>query len=274
MYFYQNNKQYMKRAAWVCCVFFLWISCQKSADGNIPGTATDSTKSCRLVRMTQGLHNDTVYLVSYDDKGRIASILDSVNHNTHKAVYDASGNLVQISCSSLPYSFNVEYNSTGLISKITWLFLFQTEQYVYEYDAGKRPVKRTESIQNSSGTWVPYTYRTYTFNSDSDITRTSDTPASGGTTDVTNYTFTADQNIASPICLFNYAGYLGFYEIMDLDFYFNKHMVSSFTSSGESVQQSYTRDSSNAVAKIISQRTDAGAAAPYTFTRNFFYSCK
>ncbi len=258
----------------VCCLLF---GCQKSSD--------HAVNNCRITRIVQGLNNDTVFLVNYDDKGRIAAINDSTHKGSWVVTYNADGKLVGYTNGHS--DFSAVYNTDGMPVKITTVALggpfliFWGSQYVYEYNAAKQPVQKTTYTFNS-GLWERRAVMKYEF-SGADISRTYSYFTGNGNDStkitVTDYNYYPVANTLADFSFFgaDYAG-TGLYNLLNIDFYFNEHLFkSSFintTGLGETYAQQYIFDSSQVnIIKVLSQRL-RGNVASDIYTRQFFYECK
>jgi hypothetical protein len=143
------------------------------------------------------------------------------------------------------------------------------------------PVKRIESGQNN-GNWYIAGCQTYIFNANGDIAGTTEYDTSGIQLSVRNFTYSNEENIFQPFCLIGYGAHMGFFNLLEPDYFFNKHVISGYTefSNGTpcySVQHTFTRGSTGK--RITGAVTGPGAypspgTLDHVFTRNFFYDCK
>ncbi|MFT3937140.1 MAG: hypothetical protein QM726_26245 [Chitinophagaceae bacterium] len=273
----------MKKIAIFFAIACLYYSCQKTLNNPTPITA-----DCQLTRMVQGLHNDTVYLLSYDASGRLSSVKDSSYSFTATAVYDADGKITSIVTDAIMDTFRIKYKSNGLIASITVVNYFGRDEYFYEFNSNNLPVLRTDiaTFHSSNGIVYDSSYRKYQYNAAGDIVRTLDyydaKDTSYGT--VTEYTYLDAPNVFKQLNFFGVADYdIGFYNLLNMDFYFNKKMIRSYTSYAASdptkqdqTIENYVQDSLNRFVGVISKTDDnTGLGDPSAInTRSFFYNCK
>ena len=274
----------MKKIIAVFVIICLFYSCQKD-----PGITDTEPKppstNCRLIRMVQGTDNDTVFLFSYNNKGQIVSINDSTNNDLSKVFYNAEGKKTKFS-DGVYFDFSIEYNTDGLPYKIVNVrpaggVPFTGVQYTYEYNAAKQPVKRTEN-SFGNGKWMPWQVRKYEF-SGGDISRISSYGIGIGYDStqitITDYAYYTDLNAFHSLCYFGspYSPF-GLFDMLDVDFYFNKHLFKSSSenngTTGYSLFQQYVTDSTtNTFTGQTSMRIAHGLLES-KHTRHFFYDCK
>jgi hypothetical protein len=112
------------------------MSCKKdSGPSNNP-----AGQNSQLVRIQQGVSadDDTVYLIKYDDKKRIASLVDSIYTDTLLPTYNSSDQVTEITERS-PWSqghLTANYNGSGQLTQIDYSFYGEVGRYVFEYSGG------------------------------------------------------------------------------------------------------------------------------------------
>lgn len=273
----------MKTSITVFALALLFYSCQKKLSF-VSENPVAPPSGCRLTKFVQGLNNDSVFLISYDAEGRISTLTDSINSNIYTVDFDASGKLVKINDGFS--NFTVEYNADNLPYKITSAIqlgsvAFSGSQYIYEFNADKQPVKRTEYLIDM-GSLSPWEIKKYQF-SNGDIIHTDSYMIAIGydstSVETTDYTYTADRNVFQTLIFFStpYTG-LGLYDLLDIDFYFNTHLFKSYNindgTDNETLYQQYIVDStSKNFTGAVSLKTVNGIPVSAS-TRHFFYECK
>jgi YD repeat-containing protein len=124
--------------AWILMVFCICLfACKKS--NTVASPPQLSTKPVRIASSGTN-YTSTVFLISYNTAGNIASIDDSVAGIIYTATYDASGNLVHISQmqgstagDSATYTYNAQGEMTGSKTSIQGT----GELTTYYYTAGQ-----------------------------------------------------------------------------------------------------------------------------------------
>src|SRR5437870_3066373 len=107
-------------AVTLVCVLFTFMSCQKDAsNAGTPAPApAGGTQLFRIQRGTdRNLGNDTVWSLTYNSIGKVASIVDSISHENIMATYDASLRVSEIKNSHGDFA-SFTYNINGLLSEI------------------------------------------------------------------------------------------------------------------------------------------------------------
>lgn len=245
------------------------VACQKSID--ISPNGTNDSNNCQIAGSVQGtgdtaaLFPDTVYLYQYDEYNRLSQIIDSNDSDSLITIsYIDTSDYMQ----SLKGVFNVTflYDSANLL---TGYDDGTGNSWVLEYDSTNRPVKKSMYYNSSL-----YRYFTYEFNSDGDIATIKEYSPANELLAETNYTYTENENIYKQLCLLSVGNALGFDDVFNTDFYFNKHLVKSYSNSGENVNINYTFDAKNNLTNFVTSGSNVNSNSSYVFTRQFTYTCK
>src|SRR5215467_8224527 len=126
------------------------FACKKNNKSNPNPSGGNS-----LVRIFQGtdpdISNDTVFLVSYNQAGKIQYIIDSIYSDTLAGTYDDHGNLTAVTGSGSGlsgYSATFIYNANNQLTEIDAMVNGEADQTVFEYTGG---VVSKKSFSTNSG---------------------------------------------------------------------------------------------------------------------------
>lgn len=254
-----------------CCIAF--CSCQKELGplsdylGNTDSTGNADNNSTQLIKITQGVAQDTSYSIFYDTSEKPVKI--SLNQtDTLYIAYDTSGRVSEVikkSGSATSFDMSYVYSNAGLLTNIQGLNSGKQEQYTFEYDASNRLAKKS-FFTNNGLTLGLANYFTYAFDTNGDIIRINEYNASDTLTATSSITYSSIAvGALKTFALVNYANILGYDDILNIDYFFNQYMPSSINNQNGLTQFNYTKDASGNITQIIS------AGSLNTFTHNFFY---
>jgi len=238
------------RSPFIVCVFLFIAaaSCKKENNASNPGSS-----NTHLVRIQQGtdpdLNNDTVYIISYGDSNRIASVADSINQDTLIAAYNNSGRLSTV---TETYGTNASYtyDGNGQLQQVDYNMGGSHEQFVFEYTNGVVS-KKTYNSNLGSGPVSLQGYFTYTF-SGGNITDIKEYTSASTLVAETTCTYGTQANAFKSLSLLNYGNLLGTDEIISLETYFNTNNLTGFTINNSIPTSSvYTFDNNQLPSKIV-----------------------
>lgn len=253
----------MKTGIYILFSVLIFSSCQKE----LTNDPIDSSGSCKIARMSQGVNNtDSVFLIQYDNLNRIQYILDSVHSDTIKPEYDLTDtNRVRSIDDAGGFQVNFYYDDGGSLSTVGTSY---REELQFQYNAEGLPIRKDQYVFSDL-----YRYYTYEFNEDNDLVSLKEYSPSGELQNETifDYYTNIDNNLKE-LCLYNFFNALGSNDILSPDFYYNRHMIKSYTKTGLNgnfTSVNYLLDSNGNIAKSETTVT----AFNHFFTRYFSYSC-
>ena len=268
----------MKKTTWLLILTAAVYGCKKDSASQpaSPGA------NCQLIKITQGFHNDSIQHIQYDSQGRISLIDDSVSQTTNLALYDNNGLLTKITSNAGFAPVTIAYNIQGAPATIVNDYGIAKFTYTYDYGANALPARRVFVTTYPDGSPAATEYRKYSYNGNN-IVRTLDyAPAdSSDYAVVTEYSYAADSNVFKPFILFQLDVLYGYKEIMDLDYYFNYHLVANTIvynklspNKKEVTVNTYTQDSLHNITGSTTRIISTDPLNSHLFTRQFFYICR
>jgi len=251
------------------------ISCKKDSASTPPGG-----NNAQLIRIQQGVStdDDTVYLIKYDDKKRIASLIDSIYGDTLTPAYDGSDRITGITERS-DWSndhLTVTYNASGQVTQLDYTLNGEKDRYVFEYSGGM-PSKNTfytDAGQAGALTlWRVYTYTT----TGSNITSIKESDNSGTLLGERKITFGTQTNPFKTLALFNWGNRLGTEDIIPIETIFNANALTSTTWYDATQNPFYSttvvpvNNAAGNPVGITATEKDPSAGVMNTFTWSFSY---
>jgi hypothetical protein len=245
----------------------VFVACKKSNNSN-PNPS--NTTSGSLVRIFQGtdpdITNDTVFLITYNQAGKIALIVDSIYSDTLAGSYDDHGNLISVTGSgsnlaneSVTYTYDANNNLTQIDAMVNG----ETQQTIFAYTNGLVS-KRSYFTNSGSGPLQLYRYFTYTV-TNGNISAINIYQPNGTLLGTTNVTYGSQTNPYSNLCLFNFDGYMGIDAIAPVESYFNKNILSGDNTNSSPTTIENTFNSKQEPTKVISNDGNS------LFTWQFYY---
>jgi hypothetical protein len=251
------------------CFFYFFVlislcSCSKNHDAG-PGSPSDdsTTAGTQLYRIFQGvssdINEDTVWLVNYNDSGRISSLFDSSHNRTMTPSYNDKGQL-ELVMETYNHGAGFQYNSDGALTDV-----YTTNYYHFDYTDG---IVSRKTMYNEAGNSV-YRYFDYTV-TDGNITTIKEYSASAVLLSTSTLTYTDESNLFKDISLFTYRNEPGTDPVIQLETYFNKNLLKTVNQNGTITSSTeYIFNKQSLPVKAI---TDYHLIDyPGVFTRQFMY---
>jgi YD repeat-containing protein len=246
------------------CSLLLFSACKKTG-----GSGGSSSSGGKLVRIQQGidpnLYNDTVYLISYNASGKIATLIDSVNGDTLTTSYDANGNLTGINDFDIGLTPVFTYDANNLLTQVDYNLAGSNEEYTYSYTNGTLSRINYNSDLGMGGGLTLQGYFLVTF-------------AAGNISEIKSYTpggslqvdlvlgYDAQANLFKSLSLFDVGGRLGSDDIFNQFTYFNTNLLTSVKQSGVTSTSNYTFNSSQEPTRIVTNDLIGGDVFTWQFS--------
>jgi len=245
------------------CLVLLITSCKKSND-----SSTSSPPTGALIRVQQGtdanIAKDTVFLIKYNSANKIASITDSLLHDTLVAQYDAGNKLSSVH-STRNINATYTWDANGLLTQLNYTYGSDSERYTFEYTNGVMS-RKNYYINLGSGTYTLMGYNTYIVLG-GNINRVNAHAADGTLEYTLTYTYGTQSNTFKDLGLFNYGGHLGSDDIIDIDTWFNTNLRATISKDdGSLISNTYTLADKQQVAKAVSSNVTYGDVFTWMFT--------
>ena len=232
-------------------VLALFASCKKNNNSN-PNPANTGS----LTRIFQGtdpdITNDTVFLITYNQSGKIQLIVDSIYSDTLAGTYDDHGNLVAVigSGSGLDgWYANYNYDATNHLTEIDAMVNGESQQTTFEYTNG---VISKKSFYTNSGSGPVQLYRYFTYTvSDGNITGINTYLPNSTLIGTTTATYGSQSNPFTSLSLFNFSGSLGIDDIAPVESYFNKNILAGDNTNSFPTSIENTFNSEQELTKVI-----------------------
>jgi hypothetical protein len=239
-------------------------SCKKDSSNSGGG----GNQSSGLVRIQQGVDpaiiNDSVYLLKYDSKNRITSVIDSIYQDTLIATYNANGQLSTIQEHN-PYAddqLSATYDGSGHLTEIDYILAGEMDQYAFTY-TGSMPSQCVWSTNAGSGSL--FVWRTYQYTATGqNITNIKEYDKDNSFIGERRLTFGNQANPFKTLSFFNWGGRLGTDDIIYMETFFNANLTATTAWYGPSnnlfytTNQTTTNDNSGNPTKIVATEEDAG----------------
>ncbi|MBW8688371.1 hypothetical protein [Chitinophaga rhizophila] len=197
-------------------------------------TEPEVTGSSLFVRMQQGVEpgRDTIYGVKYDAQQRIEYVYDSSFETGYKSVYNAAGQLESI-VEEGPFAggstINFSYNEGNQLNAI--VYSGGGYRYRYEFTYKDGVISQSRFYQNVGDGGAPSLSSISNYEvTDGNITNIKRYAADNVLKKETTLTYTAHENVFKPFVLLNMFARMGYYDLADVEHYFNKNLVSGATS--------------------------------------------
>lgn len=250
----------LKLSALLVLVVSIVVSCKK--DSNEGG----STPTGKLARIHQGqdplTDDDTVYLLSYNASGKLHKLIDSMYEDTMTATYDAAGRIERIT-SSHGDQVKYTYDAAGLLTQQDYNW-GTNERLVFAYKNGV--IEKKSYYHNANGPMELWRYYTYTVTG-GNITNIKEYDKSGGLVGETVLTYSSLPNEYKDLALFNYGNNKGFEPFITDESLFNKNVVATMSSNGQTFTLTSTLNGSQQLGKLVAKENLYGDN--YTWQFNY-----
>ena len=258
-------------------VFISLNSCQKEVEGDIVGggggTGQPPPSNTRLYRIQEGtdpnLDNDTIWIINYTADGKMHSITDSLYADSNVATYDASGRITEVK-GTYGDKGTFIYNASGQLTEIRMLWAGAKEKYVFTYTNG---VVSKKSYFTDAGTGgAQFLWRDFEYTlSGGNITNIKVLDKNGAVLGNETRTYGSQQNNFKDVALFNYGGQMGTSQLIDVETYFSKNLVTGGTynvsgTTSYSYTNAYTMNAQQAASKAVMNLSYGDV-----FTWQFYY---
>jgi hypothetical protein len=252
------------------------LACKKSSGPSSIPVGQNS----QFIRIQQGVSadDDTVYLIKYDDKKRIASLIDSINTDTLLPTYNSSDQLTDITERSTWANdhLTVTYNGSGQPAQIDFSLFGENDRFVFEYSGGMPSKNSFYSDAGQGGS--PALWRTYTYTiTGSNITGIKEYDKVGTLLGERTITFGTQSNPFKTLALFNWSGRLGADDILPIETVFNANVATATTWYNDNHDPFYTttvavtNNAAGSPVGITATEKDPTGATNNLFTWSFYY---
>jgi len=290
----------------VCSLALAIASCikEKSIDtGATPNDPVDPVDtldpanppdSCNLVKFIQGeegLGGDTIFVLHYNNQGRLIKVLNSSDHSTEVDsflyTYNSAGQVSRVyyDC-PMPMDTYYEYSGNKLIKRKE-VDINQTGDsavYTYEYGSSNKPIRRNFFYYSSSSP-VPggfAGYVEYEYDTDGNITTINNFGGSFGTYKKASFTYLPRKNSFKPMAHISEAFNIidlhngGFEEMVWNEKDLDTGVFLDFNGDiKKELRMEYTLDTAGNVSKILSHATTpvSSGLSSYIYTYRLFNQC-
>jgi hypothetical protein len=271
----------MQRALFFLSACILLIACQKEISKETTNKTTNTAK-CKLVKMVQGTGvNDTIYLLKYDNLGRVIKIVDSSSGTPYDLItisYNGSSKLPS-SANLLGFdSVTFTYNASGKVATSIERGVFDTK-YVFEYvsDTILKKINLYEWSPNIND-WISDGADTAYLDGIRDVLQFKAAPGNGTYIPIDEFTYTNVANTLKVLSQFDNGGVLGIFDIFPRDWYYyeSNFMVHTYNGriSPDYRECSYNVDSlGNVTSSLVTFRTSPTDPIITVTTRKYYYDC-